>query len=365
MAVSPVTPISEARTSLSPLERLLPALTRLDLMLEHAVQSMDAAGCAENAAGFRGLYVGRDEVGRLLQRAPASTPFAALAAADEQQGGTTGNGPSPLFWIMQEFELSSFDADVLLLSLAPEVDLRYEKIFAYLQDDVTRKRPTVELILNLLCASVEAKLSGRAHLHPDAPLVRQMLVHVTPDPGQPESPFLANAVRIDDHVARILLGDTGGDPRLVPFCDFVEPSQKRSPIAFETEMVTVLLRLTHQAPAGKLRAYFQGTAETEKLAVAEGLAAALGAVLMVVRSDRIADKPDFETLWRLVLRDARMRGRHPLHLGRGSVRRNRRWMAAPVSARQHDGLPGSRHPGREAGMGCTAAHHAGGHADRV
>jgi hypothetical protein len=58
-------------------------------------------------------------------------------------------------------------------------------------------------------------------------------------------------------------------------------------------VVTVLVRLAHQVSADNFRAYFQGPAETEKRAVAEGLAAALGTVLMVVRVARIADRAEF------------------------------------------------------------------------
>lgn len=308
MAVLSVTPTQETRQQVSPFERLLPALSRLDLLLDRAVRTMDAATNAESAAGFRGLYVGRDEVGKLLQRTPAATPFEAMVDADEAYGETSVAVPSPLFWIMQEFRLSNFDADVLLLSLAPEIDLRYEKIYAYLQDDVTRKRPTVELILNLLCDSIETKMSGRLHFHPEAPLVRNMLVHVAPDQSQPDAPFLAHAVRIDDQIARALVGDTATDPRLISFCEFVAPGQKRNPLPFETELVTVLTRLANQVSPSNFRAYFQGPAETEKRAVAEGLAAELGTVLMVVRVARIADRADFETLWRLVSREARMCG---------------------------------------------------------
>jgi hypothetical protein len=309
VAVPSITQTQESGPEpVSQLERLLPALNRLDLMLERAVRSMDSAGGTESTAGFRGLYVGREEVGKLLQRKPAATPFEAMLAADEANNGATFAGPRPLLWIMQEFQLSTFDADALLLSLAPEVDLRYEKIYAYLQDDVTRKRPTVELILNLLCNSAEAKLGRRAHFHPDAPLVKNALVHVAPDQSQPDAPFLAHAVRIDDQIARAILGDAATDPRLISFCDFVAPAQARNPMPYEAELVPALARLATQFPAGMFRAYFQGTAETEKQTVAEGLAAALGTVLMKIRASRIADKVEFESLWRLALREARMCG---------------------------------------------------------
>jgi len=310
VAVPSMTPTQESapKEPMSQLERLLPALNRLDLLLERAVRSMDSASGTESSAGFKGLYVGREEVGKLLQRKPAATPFEAMLAAEESDNEAARAGPRPIPWMMQEFQLSNFDADILLLSLAPEIDLRYEKIYAYLQDDVTRKRPTVELILNLLCHSAEAKLRRRAHFHPDAALVKNALVHVAADSSQPDAPFLAHSVRIDDQIARAILGDATTDPRLLSFCEFVAPAQARNALPYEAELVPALARLATQFPAGVFRAYFQGPAETEKQTVAEGLAAAQGTVLMKIRVSRIADKPEFESLWRLALREARMCG---------------------------------------------------------
>jgi len=310
LAVPSVVAIPEvaANEPVSQLARILPALNRLDRMLESALRSMDATGHPETGASFRGLYVGRKEVDKLLQRQPASTPFEAMVAAEKGNAAADQVSPSPVLWMMQEYQLSNFDADVLLLSLAPEVDLRYEKIYAYLQDDVTRKRPTVELILNLLCRSAEEKVNRRVHFHPDAPLVRNGLVHVAADQSQLDAPFLAYTVRIDDQIGRAILGDATTDPRLSTFCEFVAPSPSRASMPFEAEFVPALMRLAAQFPPGMFRAYFQGPAEMEKQAVAEGLAAALGTLLLKVRISRIADKADFEFLWRLALREARMCG---------------------------------------------------------
>jgi hypothetical protein len=299
-------PPAAPKQQLSPLDRLLPALNRLDVMLEYAMRSMDQSGAGEGATSFRGLYISRNEVEKLLQRKPAATPFEVMAASDEANEAFQGS--APLWWIIQEFQLSPFDADVLLLSLGPEIDLRYEKIYAYLQDDVTRKRPTVELALNLLCTSIDAKVSRRAHFHPDAPLVRNQLIHIAPDQNEPNAPFLAHAIRIDDQIARAILGDATIDPRLISFCEFVNPGLERAVMPFESELVPVLTRLATQSRSGAFRAYFQGPAETEKQIVAEGLAAALGTGLMKIRVSRIKEKEEFSSLWRLALREARMCG---------------------------------------------------------
>jgi hypothetical protein len=67
--------------------------------------------------------------------------------------------------LQELFQLSPLDLDVLLICLAPELDLKYEKLYAYLQDDVTKKRPSVDLCLTLLCPSLMAKLIWKSTGH--------------------------------------------------------------------------------------------------------------------------------------------------------------------------------------------------------
>ena len=290
------------------LSALMPALYHIDKILDLAVRCMEPLAAADGSPSFRGLYIGRDEIARLLAKKPAATPFEAMfAAASNGNGNGYANENSPLFWLIREFGLSSFDADVLLLCLAPEIDLRYEKIYAYLQDDVTRKWPTVELILNLLCSSAEMKLSRRVHLSPHAPLLRNALIHVAPDANQPEAPFLAHSVHADEQIVRLLLGQAGLDPRLAYSCELIAPLPDASRVPGESGgLVPVLARLAQRSPDGTLRAYFQGPAENEKFQVAEALAEKLGVYLLRARAPRLAEKPDADSLFQLLLREARV-----------------------------------------------------------
>ncbi len=105
----------------------------------------------------------------------------------------------------------------LLICLAPELDLAYEQIYAYLQDDLTKKRPSIDLVLNLLCPSFEAKLSARCHFSHAAPLVRYRLLIPCDDPAQPQSPLLARSLKLDERIVAYLLGDDQFDSRLLPF----------------------------------------------------------------------------------------------------------------------------------------------------
>ena len=147
-------------------------LGRLDRMLRAAVERMLADLGPDVAADpFRGLYISQKDAARLLDAWPGYTasPVQPSPADDLTESGHGEAGPHDaapeLAWLADAYDLSDFDLHVVLLALAPEVDLRYERVYAFLQDDVSRRRPTVDLALNLLCATPEVKAAPALALH--------------------------------------------------------------------------------------------------------------------------------------------------------------------------------------------------------
>ncbi|MBE7002743.1 MAG: ATP-binding protein [Ruminococcaceae bacterium] len=51
--------------------------------------------------------------------------------------------------LFSRFELDEFERSCVVMAYAPEIDLKYTKLFAYLQDDMTRKAPGVSLCCEL------------------------------------------------------------------------------------------------------------------------------------------------------------------------------------------------------------------------
>ncbi|WP_214102586.1 ATP-binding protein [Acrocarpospora catenulata] len=193
-------------------ERILGCLERLDVRLAEAVAAAQASyGPEAGRDAFRGMHIGADEVTRVLRRAPAASPIGP---------GTVADVPG-LGWLAERYELSEFELNVLLVALAPEVDLRYERLYGYLQDDVTRRRPTVELTLNLLCRGVAEKLRRRSDFAADAPLLRHRLVRLVADPHQVEPSLLARYVVPDEQIVDVLLDASGLDHRLAAWCRLV------------------------------------------------------------------------------------------------------------------------------------------------
>ena len=94
--------------------------------------------------------------------------------------------------------------------MVPDLDSRFERLYGYLNDDVTRRRATVGLALTL-ADQPSASAAARARLLPGAPLIDRALLQVE----DADRPFLTRALRVPDRVAAHLLGDDAADPALI------------------------------------------------------------------------------------------------------------------------------------------------------
>jgi SpoVK/Ycf46/Vps4 family AAA+-type ATPase len=288
------------------LQALVTALLRLDQRLEWAVAAMNASGPQAVSAPWQGLYIDDGEVRRLLARAPGASPF----PGDRPAGDVCGAAESRLNRLIQIFQLSSFDIDLILLALAPELDLRYERLYAYLQDDVTRKRPTVELALNLFCTTAEDKLAHRAQLEAGGPLLRHDLLQVVADPNQLDPPFLAHYLKIDKQLVRFLLGEPVLSGQGAEYCQLLEPAVDWDGLPAPADLRWRLPTLVREngATGRLLLLYFHGTPGTGKRKAAESLAGTVGVCLVAADLSRFVDAPDFGQRLSGVLRAASLQG---------------------------------------------------------
>ena len=203
---------------------------------------------------YRGLYIPDAEAEILASGSPqVSDALVARRAVLETeraefearaQASTEADATFPLLRVAELFGLGRLDLDVLLLALAPEIDLRFERLYAYIQDDVTKKRPSVDLALRLLCDSAEARIASRSRFTADAPLIRHRLVHLFEE-GQRQPPLLARFIKLDDRVVAELLRDRTDSPpavdSVVAHCVSIErPVRSFETLALSEELVTQL-----------------------------------------------------------------------------------------------------------------------------
>ncbi len=122
---------------------------------------------------FRGLYIPESQVDdmlagprALLDQATSSSWQAAIAMADAHADVAEAAGETVrLRRVATSFGLSAIDIDILLVALAPDLDPRFERLYAYLQDDVSRRRASTGLALEL-ATGVPGAAIARACLDP-------------------------------------------------------------------------------------------------------------------------------------------------------------------------------------------------------
>jgi hypothetical protein len=167
---------------------------------------------------FRGLYLSDEDVDRLLESsdpvAAAEVPPRLLACAESDAVGELFR----LNGLAVAFGLEPLDVELLLVALAPDLDPRFERLYGYLHDDVTRRRASIGLALELARAS-SASASARARLTGGAPLVESGLVLVE----DTDRPFLTRSLRIPDRVTMHLLGDDRPEAALARFVAETHP----------------------------------------------------------------------------------------------------------------------------------------------
>jgi hypothetical protein len=162
---------------------------------------------------FRGLYLTEEVVDQLLAK-PERPPSPDWEARQEVESAAddaiSAGAVVRLRALAAGAGLTELDVELLIIALVPDLDSRFERLYGYLNDDVTRRRATVGLALALADVSA-ASSSARARLLPGAPLIDRALVQV----DDADRPFLTRALRVPDRVAAHLLGDDAADPALV------------------------------------------------------------------------------------------------------------------------------------------------------
>lgn len=264
-----------------PVDHLLAELGWLDLLLARRVAWLRKTGRFTEDP-FRGLYVAEGQVDALLapEGEAAGETEAGIAACrariDSHAAAAEAAGiVLPLRRLRRLFGLDAFEEAVLLLAAAPDIELRYETLFAYAQNDVTRKRPTIDLALALLAGDRRQQLLRRASFAANAPLIRHCLLSLT-SKDEADASSLARRIGTDRRIVDALLGSDGPDERLTPCAMLVaDPAPGTMPM----ERLARAEPLWHAAPA---LLHFEGPPDAGQRAAAEALAAAQRMRLLVV-----------------------------------------------------------------------------------
>ncbi len=110
--------------------------------------------------------------------------------------------------LCERCELSELDQEILLIALAPEVDRRYRRVFAYLHDDFTRGIPSVGLVVDVLAPLIEGgdRLGTLSRFESGSSLIHRGLVELLPARADDVRPLSQRHLRVSDAAGGWLLG---------------------------------------------------------------------------------------------------------------------------------------------------------------
>lgn len=236
---------------------------------------------------FRGLYISDQQVDDLLQEeASVDRHETSLESLSEQarrlrvQNRERLDAQSPWFRLCEILGLSALEENLLLLVLAPELDPKYETLYAYLNNDVSRKRPTHDLALRLFCETDEARLEMRRVLLPRERLYsRGVLLPNTFN--EAPSAWLGLGISISPVVCDFLLGMPPGG-RMPSYAGFHAHDRQQTYEALPGALrrLPTMLRAKHTDPMPWL--VFNGRNGSGRNAAAAAVAGALGKPLIRV-----------------------------------------------------------------------------------
>ncbi len=280
---------------------LLAELERIDLRLRLSVLKMRSTDSGRSYDDFRGLYISDAEVTDILSGVPLSLDndaesglddLALKSLSDSLQRLETENAcrraeslrqgmELRLHRLCELFDLTEFDLDTILICLLSELNLKYERLYAYLQDDVTKKRPRVDLVLQTLCPSLEERLAAREAFAPRSPLLEHHLLTLDGDPPGTTTPLLARSLKLDERIIGYMLGADEIDARLLAFAQLVKPHVGWGDVILPEDLKLHLRQLLDRMDQGTIL-YFQGPYGVGKRTTAEAMCGELGIPLIVI-----------------------------------------------------------------------------------
>ncbi len=285
----------------------------------HRMRSMKPGGY-----GFEGLFPFNDQFDSILDGIAGEDAIPdgdslnehsqiALLEAElksRRSGVQNGRDPTRMDHMYRVLQLDEFDAGVIMLCLAPELDSTYELLFAYLQDDIAKKQPTIELVMRILTDSPEERVKRRLSFGSSATLMKYGLIQLADDPYGKTGSILTKYLSLDSHLLDYLLGLTTTYDRLNPFAELWKgdlawdrPGRRPHPEACVRELPKQVQRLTASGRATVVQ--LVGPRGCGKRALGKAICRGLGRKMLTVDcGELLTSARDLGTLLRLVHRES-------------------------------------------------------------
>jgi SpoVK/Ycf46/Vps4 family AAA+-type ATPase len=278
-----------------------------------------------NVDEFAGLYISRDEIDRYLteEHGPTDDDDAGAHPTSEAQTDMWSHRAAldrrvrlsvacgvdlRLDRLARAFDLDATARTALLCVVAPDFDARISRVFAYLQNDATRKRPGFALLVRLLTGRRTDPETLRRLFGPSSALMAGRLLDMNGDMAGAPLPTREAAPAVG--VIDFLLGIDALPTSIASAVDIVAAPRTLEGLAYHRHHAVILDELLRcRKAAGRLPlTYLSGPGGSGRSLIIEALAAHLGRPLLRVQWSRLrAASIGIEESGRLINREATLR----------------------------------------------------------
>lgn len=291
---------------------ILDHLILTDLILHH--QTLKAQHRNEDTHKpdtLQGLFITREKVQNLIENKPVeSTWFTHASPADKEgpdyasivraikihekrisekiKAGPVPNSGLKLLQLAHLFSLSDTEMKIFTICLAPYFSSKYEKLFAYLQDDPNKRLPTIDFILTIFHDTFEEKISCNDYFSPHSPLIKNRLIEFAEDGYEKKIPVTLKQLMVNNRIYNFMLNRQGMSEELESFTEYQYPARS-SPDLFlpdnNRKKIDELINVLKDEPAvnnTNRLLYFHGVRGSGKKETAADLCHKLTIPLLVV-----------------------------------------------------------------------------------
>jgi SpoVK/Ycf46/Vps4 family AAA+-type ATPase len=131
----------------------------------------------------------------------------------------------PFAHLADVFKLGWLEIDAIVACLALQIEdditRRYEKVYAYLNDNLMQKKPTIDILLSIEHDySFEERIRARSIMtSKNSPLFKYKIVEFVENDNNYDS--YEYPIKIDEHIANFLLGSNSMDGRISQFAKLI------------------------------------------------------------------------------------------------------------------------------------------------
>ena len=275
-------------------EHLRVRLAELHQALRTAVARQSEAAALLTRPDLTPFCVTDEQVDALLDRVDAFTeamtepPSSPRQDAESEQHlrrlAASRGVTLPLDALATRYGLSRVEQDALLLVVAPELDPGYERVYAYVVDNLNRRAPCVELLITVVAETPANRLALRRALGSAGRLRRYGLLR-----AYGEAPTeLAQELALGGGVFEFLMG-WGGDVGILGHDpgEVTQPERQLASPYLQSERLTTL---GHALAAGDVDVVgLWGCPADGQIDAAQALATAAGMPLRHLTADVVAD----------------------------------------------------------------------------